>query len=336
MKDKIIAYIRDELSAEGNNNLKLIKEELKTIGGQFVTDGYRVGYLVGAVATHEDYYYALLKKDMTIYFDSCVGKIEKVDENTDLSDFEDLISYIKSNPVELKEYIKEQMSELEDIFFTPLYIGNEKMFLPTNQMALSKDGKETTARLYELSKPLAEKSKLTLQDLREKRDFIKREKNKIMETKTLYINDSTIIEEESQVDIEKLQEDLRASNNKYIHLLAEFENYKKRTLREKEELKKYANDKILERIVSLVDDFERGLKISQDEGLTLLYNKFSKFLEDNNVVAMKTDGVQYDCNLHEAIGIVECGKNGEIIETVQKGYYLHDKILRHAKVVVGN
>ena len=336
MKDKIIAYIRHELSAEGNNNLKLIKEELKTIGGQFVTDGYRVGYLVGAVATHEDYYYILLNNDKKIYFISCVGKIYKIDENVDLSKFEDLICEIKSKPFDLKESIKEQMSTLEDVFFTPLYIGNEKMFLPINQMVLSHNGDETKARLEELSSPQTEKSKRLLQELRKKRDFIKQEKAKIMETKTKYINESTIIEEESQVDIEKLEVELRQSKNKYIYLLAEFENYKKRTLKEKDELKKTANEQILKSIISLVDDFERGLKMSQDDGLVLLYNKFSKFLEENDVIEMKTDNAQYDCNLHEAVGIVECGKNGEIIETVQKGYFLHDKILRHAKVIVGN
>lgn len=337
MKEKIIEHIREELSSKDNNNLKRIKEALKTIGGCFVTDGYGVGYLIGAVSTHVDYYYVLLDKDMKIYFISCVGKIYKADENVDLSEFEDLIDEIKSNPFDLKESIKEQMTNLEDVFFTPLYIGNEKIFLPTSQMVLSKDGKETATRLEELSKPLSEESKQALRDMREKYEFIKQERNKMKETKTRYINEGTIIEEEEpQVDVEALQKELKVANNKYIYLLADFENYKKRSLREKEDLKKSANEEILSNIISLVDDFERGLKISQDEGLTLLYEKFSKFLQDNNVVPMETDGVQYDCNLHEAVGIVECGKNGEIIETVQKGYYLYDKILRHAKVIVGN
>lgn len=330
MREQIIKHIREELSAQGNNNLKTIKSCLKTLGGKFVTDGYRIGYLVGATATYDDYYYVLLNKDCRVFFISCVGQINETNKNeVDLTEFKQLITLIQNEPYELKQSIEEYMKSCDDIFFTPLYIGEHTMFIP-NQTVLSADENEVVARLNEIAKPIDSiKWEQDHKDRLEKRKLIKEEQTKMKQTHTKLLDNSSIIEEELQNTLQEMQ-------NKYIYLLAEFENYKKRTQREKEELKKTANETLYKSLLDLVDDLERGMKQTNDEGLKIIHKNFINFLSQHNITVMDSENVSYDCNLHEAVGIVECGQNGIVIETVQKGYFLYDKVLRYAKVIVGN
>ena len=133
----------------------------------------------------------------------------------------------------------------------------------------------------------------------------------------------------------------------YLFLMADFDNYRTRVLKEKQELIKNGAEKALSGLLPVVDDFERGLKASENvvdakavrEGMELIYQKFVKYLADNGVKAMDTaPGVDFDTDLHDAITTIPAPApelKGKIVDTTQKGYMLNDKVLRHAKVVVG-
>lgn len=153
-----------------------------------------------------------------------------------------------------------------------------------------------------------------------------------------------------EYSIEKELEDTKTALEKekkeYLFLMADFDNYRKRVMKEKADLVKTAGEKVLKGLLPIVDDFERGLDATKDsedasavrEGMELIYNKLVKYLNDNGVKAMDTTEATFDADLHEAIASVPTGdesKKGKIIDTTQKGYTLNDKVLRHAKVVVG-
>lgn len=156
--------------------------------------------------------------------------------------------------------------------------------------------------------------------------------------------------EAADVKLAEELEDARAQIEKekkeYLFLMAEFDNYRKRVVREKADLVKNAAEKTLLGLLPIVDDFERGLEASKSadsadairEGMVLIYNKIVKYLESNGVKAMETTGNAFDADLHEAIATVPAPdeeQKGKILDTVQKGYTINDKVLRHAKVVVG-
>jgi molecular chaperone GrpE len=141
-------------------------------------------------------------------------------------------------------------------------------------------------------------------------------------------------------------EKLAEVQDKYIRLAAEFDNYRRRTLREKMDLSKYAGETMLLKIIPLMDDFERALKnmetstdfISWKNGIELIYSKFSEFLKQNGVKEIESINNTFNVNLHEAVAKVpvqEEVKKGKILEVVLKGYYIQDKVLRFSKVVVG-
>lgn len=143
----------------------------------------------------------------------------------------------------------------------------------------------------------------------------------------------------------KKEQELEKEKKEYLFLMAEFDNFRKRTLRERSDLIKNAAEKVLMGILPIVDDFERGLDAIRDssdaeavkEGMTLIYNKLVKYLSDNGVKVMETTGGDFDPELHEAVAMVPADAEtaaGKIKDTVQKGYTLNDKVLRHAKVVV--
>lgn len=154
------------------------------------------------------------------------------------------------------------------------------------------------------------------------------------------------VEETPEAKIEELEKSLEKEKKEYMFLMAEFDNFRKRTLREKSDLIKNAGEQVLKGLLPIVDDFERGLKASEGaedsssirEGMELIYNKLVKYLNANGVKAMDTSDGVFDADKHDAIASVpvpEEEKKGKIIDTVEKGYTLNDKVLRHAKVVVG-
>ena len=189
----------------------------------------------------------------------------------------------------------------------------------------------------------------------------KKEKNIKIEGEELELNN----EETTQNDAEAQAEDanggdtpaeeeldpLVAAQNeaeqwkdKYIRLVAEFENYKKRTLKEKSELILNGSEKTVAAILPILDDFERATADKTEdpqaikEGFELIYKKFLKALETLGVNKIETDNADFDVDYHEAIAMVPGmgdDKKGKVIDCVQTGYTLNDKVIRHAKVAVG-
>lgn len=140
------------------------------------------------------------------------------------------------------------------------------------------------------------------------------------------------------------QNDAEQWKDKYIRLVAEFENYKKRTLKEKSELIINGSEKTVAAILPILDDFERATADKTEdpqaikEGYELIYKKFLKALETLGVHKIKTDNADFDVDYHEAIAMVPGmgdDKKGKVIDCVQTGYTLNDKVIRHAKVAVG-
>lgn len=132
--------------------------------------------------------------------------------------------------------------------------------------------------------------------------------------------------------------------DKYIRLVAEFENYKKRTLKEKSELILNGSEKTIAAILPILDDFERATADKTEdpqaikEGYELIYKKFLKALETLGVNKIETDNADFNVDYHEAIAMVPGmgdDKKGKVIDCVQTGYTLNDKVIRHAKVAVG-
>ena len=147
-------------------------------------------------------------------------------------------------------------------------------------------------------------------------------------------------------EAEKLRADLEKEKKEYMFLMAEFDNFRKRTLREKSEIIRNAGENVLKGLLPIVDDFERGLKAAENsdnaegirEGMQLIYNKFKKYMEQNGVKEMDPEDKEFDADRHEAISAVpvpDPAMKGKILDTVEKGYMINDKVLRHAKVVVG-
>ncbi len=141
------------------------------------------------------------------------------------------------------------------------------------------------------------------------------------------------------------QEQLEKEKKEYLFLMAEFDNFRKRTLREKSEIIKNGAEGAMKGLLPIIDDFERGLQAingSSDveavkEGMELIYNKFIKYLEQNGVKEIPTQDQPFDTDRHEAIAMVptdDPDKKGRVIDTIAKGYTLNDKVIRHAKVAV--
>lgn len=145
---------------------------------------------------------------------------------------------------------------------------------------------------------------------------------------------------------EKLKAYLEKEKKEYLFLMAEFDNFRKRTLKEKSELIKNAGESAFKGLLPIVDDFERALKATENsddassvrEGMELIYKKLKKYMEQNGVKEMDPEDREFDADKHEAISAVPVpdeSLKGKILDTVAKGYTINDKVLRHAKVVVG-
>lgn len=145
---------------------------------------------------------------------------------------------------------------------------------------------------------------------------------------------------------ESYEEKIAELQDKYIRLSADFDNYRKRTLKEKIELTKSANADILLNLLPIMDDFERAL-ISMEgakdckamkEGIDLIYNKFTEFLKFSGVKEIDAMHEEFDTDLHEAVTKIPAPKKklkGKVLEVIQKGYWLNEKIIRYPKVVIG-
>jgi len=142
------------------------------------------------------------------------------------------------------------------------------------------------------------------------------------------------------------EEKLAEMQDRYLRLSAEFDNYRKRTLKEKMEISKYAGEDILKNILPFMDDFERASKhmetttdsTAMKQGIEIIYNKLSDFLKQNGVKEIESLNCSFDVDLHDAVAKIQVNeddKKGKIVEVLSKGYFLKDKVLRHSQVVIG-
>lgn len=147
--------------------------------------------------------------------------------------------------------------------------------------------------------------------------------------------------------ISDLQEQLEHEKKEYLFLMSDFENFRRRTIKEKADLIKNGAESAMRDLLPVVDDLERAIDAiskggdidSLKEGVNLIYNKFVKYLESQHVTAIESTGKDFDTDYHEAVTMFPApdpSMKGKVIDTTIKGYMINDKVLRHAKVVVGN
>ena len=183
---------------------------------------------------------------------------------------------------------------------------------------------------------LFKKIRIYMSDEKEIKNDKEVKENEVNETKDT-------IEENEEPTAEQRYAEL---NDKYIRIHAEFDNYRKRTNKEKVDIINTANAGMMKDLLSVIDDFQRAQANNENaeeiesvkEGFNLIYNKFKTILEGKGLKEMKADGEVFDSELHEAIANIPAPKKkdkGKVIEAVEKGYYLNDKVIRYAKVVVG-
>ena len=173
----------------------------------------------------------------------------------------------------------------------------------------------------------------------------KRNKKKELENQQEQVANETpdeVKEDTASVSIEDLEEQNKVLQDKYLRLYSDFENYKKRINRERLETLQMASKDLVSALLPILDDFERAKANAKDDdsfgkGIELIYNKLYRVLEQEGLKAMETTGKVFDPELHEAITKLPAPSKkmkGKILDTVEKGYFLKDKILRYAKVVV--
>jgi molecular chaperone GrpE len=153
-------------------------------------------------------------------------------------------------------------------------------------------------------------------------------------------------EETDEEKIVRLEAELEKEKKEYVFLLAEFDNFRKRTMREKQDLIKNGAEKAMLELLPVVDDMERALQATDEggdldslkEGVGLIHSKFMKYLESQQVKPMNSTGEDFDSEVFEAVTMFPApdeSQRGKVIDTVLKGYMINAKVLRHAKVVVG-
>lgn len=152
-------------------------------------------------------------------------------------------------------------------------------------------------------------------------------------------------EEQLRKSLAEAEEKAAALEDKYLRLSAEFDNYRKRTIKEKADLIKSAGEKVITSILPVLDDMERAIRTMKEtenaaallEGVELIYDKFLKVLSREGLKKIETEGKDFDTDYHEAIAMIPASseeQKGKILDCVQTGYTLNDKVIRHAKVAV--
>lgn len=184
--------------------------------------------------------------------------------------------------------------------------------------------------------PIENEEKLAAEDGKEDKTSAKSSKKKKKSSK----------EDKIKEELQETQAQMGELKDKYIRLMAEFDNYKKRTVKEKLDLMKTAAQDTLSALLPVLDDFDRAKKNAEDEsskepfseGVMLVYNKLNGVLKAKGLEVMETNGADFDPELHEALTEIPApteDMKGKVIDTIERGYILKDKIIRHAKVVVG-
>lgn len=163
---------------------------------------------------------------------------------------------------------------------------------------------------------------------------------------TAEVSEETAAPADKDTLIAELQAAVEHEKKEYLFLMADFDNYRKRTLKEKQDLIKNGAERAMRELLPIVDDFERALAAmgaggdvdSLREGVELIHSKFVKYLQQNGVTPIESTGADFDPELHEAVTMFPApdeSQKGKVIDTTTRGYMIHDKVLRHAKVVVG-
>lgn len=203
---------------------------------------------------------------------------------------------------------------------------------------MSKKKKENMAE--EIIEPTAEEIKNTQSEEKPAEENTESQADEHEHKKTKHKKDK------NEVLIQELGEKLLELNDKHLRLQAEFDNFRKRTLKEKAELIKSGGESVLINILPVVDDFERALVSLKDvsdedagkKGTQLIYNKFSEFLKQNNIKEIDAVNQDFNVDLHEAITKIPApdeSLKGKVVDVLQKGYLLNEKVIRFAKVVIG-
>ena len=156
------------------------------------------------------------------------------------------------------------------------------------------------------------------------------------------------LDEKSELEqkLAEAAEKIATLEDKYLRQVAEFDNYRKRTMKEKAELIKNGGERAIESILPVLDDFERALLTMEKNdnaaeirvGVELIYNKFVTILKQNGLQKIETEGKDFDTDYHEAIAMVptpDASQKGKVLDCIQTGYMLNDRVIRHAKVAVG-
>lgn len=207
--------------------------------------------------------------------------------------------------------------------------------------------KRENNKLYiDMSKKKEKAQEEELQKVQESAETAKQEENVVEETVVEEVVVEMTEEEKIEAKIQDLTTQLAEMTDKYMRLSAEFDNYRKRTLKERMDLMKTAGEKIFMNILPVLDNFERAMKSMETakeikpvvEGVNLIYARFAEFIKQNGLEVIETEKAVFDVELHEAITKVPApSKNmkGKIVDCVEKGYKLNDKVVRYAKVVVG-
>lgn len=153
------------------------------------------------------------------------------------------------------------------------------------------------------------------------------------------LEEHQVLLENIQSELKTIQKDHDELKDKYMRLFAEFDNHKKRTVKEKLELMKTASQDIMAALLPVLDDFDRAKQNGElSEGVTLIYQKMSNILQNKGLSPMESSGEPFNPELHEAVTEIPAPTEemkGKVVDTIEKGYLLGDKIIRHAKVVVG-
>lgn len=192
------------------------------------------------------------------------------------------------------------------------------------------------------------KNKDYSEDLSKENDMTQEDENLLqndMTSDNLSEEEDILTDQETEEE-ETLQEKYDELNNNFLRLYAEFDNYRKRTLKEKMDIIKSGGEKVLTEMIPLIDDFERALETVQNadnkeaivEGLELIYTKFVKFINQNGVKEMEAIGKPFDADKFEAITTIPVQDKSQkdmVVDCIQKGYILNDKVIRFPKVIVG-
>ncbi len=151
-------------------------------------------------------------------------------------------------------------------------------------------------------------------------------------------------EEKLQERINELENEVQESKDKYLRIYSEFDNYRKRTLREKIELSKTASEEVIADLLPVVDDFERAIKSMEEQempetdGIMLIYNKLKNILEQKGLKSIEAMGQPFDVDYHEAVTNIPAPSEdlkGKVVDVIERGYLLNDKVIRYSKVIVG-